>query len=511
MTPIPNATHLTAPLAGQRPSAAPPVWLLPVLALAFTLYRAWVIVHLNIDPYVDEAYYWGWAQALDWGYYSKPPLIAGLIALCQGLFGDNLLALKAPSLILYPAAALVIQRLGQRLFDARIGFWAGLAFLTLPIVSALGLFVSTDAPLLFFWALGMLLLWPTLQTGALAGWLAIGLVSGLGLMSKYTMAAFVGSAFLTLLAHPGGWRHLLRPGPWLALLVAFAVFAPNLWWNWQTGFPTFQHTAEITRIGGTAGAERGFKPGEFFEFMGAQWVSFGPLLTIGLAWALLRLRGLWADTRFRFVLMMVLPLLLVVGMQALTGRANGNWAAPIFVGGCVLVPAFLAQGGSGRWRLMVAAVALNLLLAPIAYHWPDLLRAAGKEVTSRNDPYKRARGWQAFSAAVRPYLAEQTAAHADLVLLSDDRETLAQLIYHLRPARYARWQPQAHINDHYGLTAPLTLNSGKHFLLVTDRADSGAIAGRFAVAERLGDVDIAVYPKLHRRATVWLLRDFQGY
>lgn len=507
MTPIPNATHL----AGHRPASAPPAWLLPLLALAFTLYRAWAILHLHIDPYVDEAYYWGWAQALDWGYYSKPPLIAGLIALCQALFGDNLLALKAPSLILYPAATLVIQQLGQRLFDARIGFWAGLAFLTMPIVSALGLFVSTDAPLLFLWALGMLLLWRTLQTGATAGWLAIGLVAGLGMMSKYTMAAFIGSAFLALLAHPGGWRQLLRPGPWLALVVAFAVFAPNLWWNWQHGFPTFQHTAEITRVSGAGVAQRGFKPGEFFEFLGAQWVSFGPLLAVGLAWALLRTRSLWADTRFRFLLMLVLPLLTVVGLQALTGRANGNWAAPIFVGGCVLVPAFLAQGGRGRWRLMIVAVAFNLLLAPVAYHWPDLLRLAGKELTSRNDPYKRARGWQAFAESVRPYLAAQSSAHPDLVLLSDEREMLAQLIYHLRPAHYARWQPQAHVTDHYGLTAPLTQQTGQHFLFVTDRDDASAISARFAAAERLGEVDIAVYPKLHRRATVWLLRDFQGY
>lgn len=505
MTPIPDASRAPLP---QSPAAIP-AWVLPAIAIAFTLYRAWVIAHLDIDPYVDEAYYWGWAQALDWGYYSKPPLIAGLIALFTSLFGDNLLALKAPSLVLYPAAALVIQQLGCRLFDARIGFWAGLAFLTMPIVSALGLFVSTDAPLLFLWALGMLLLWRTLHTGSAADWLAIGLIAGLGMMSKYTMAAFIGSALLALLAHPGGWRQLGRPGPWLALLVAFAVFAPNLWWNWRNGFPTFQHTAEITRI--AEGSARGWHPGEFVEFLGAQWLSFGPLLSLGLAWALLNGPRLWADTRFRFLLMFVLPLLFVVGAQALTGRANGNWAAPIFVGGTVLTIAFLASAGRARWRLAVAAVTLNLLLAPLAYHWPDLLRLTGKELTARNDPYKRARGWQALAEAVRPQIEAQFRAHPDAVLLSDDRELLAQLIYHLHPARHARWQPQAHIADHYGLTAPLTTATGRVFVLVSDRADVSAIAARFASAERLGEADIAVYPKLHRRASVWLLRDFKGY
>jgi 4-amino-4-deoxy-L-arabinose transferase-like glycosyltransferase len=515
MTPLSAASRPT----GHRSPNAIPAWLLPVIALAFSLYRAWVILHLDIDPYVDEAYYWGWAQALDWGYYSKPPLIAGLIALCGGLFGDNLLALKAPSLILYPATVLVIQQLGHTLFDERVGFWAGLAFLTMPLVSALGLFVSTDAPLLFFWALGMLLLWRTLaggsvggnRSGHIGGWIGIGIVAGLGLMSKYTMAAFIGSAFLALLTHPGGWRQLGRPGPWLALVVASALFAPNLWWNWQNGFPTFQHTAEITRIGGAGGEERGWNPGELLEFLGGQWASFGPLLAIGLGWALLRLHRLWADTRFRFLLMFVLPLLTLVSVQALTGRANSNWAAPIFVAGCVLTLAFLGERANerrpGPWRFAVAAVALNLVIALAAYHWPDLLRLSGKELTSRNDPYKRARGWHELAAAVRPQLA----AHPDAVLVSDDRELLAQLIYGLRPARYARWQPQAHIADHYGLTAPLTPQSGDPILFVSDRANLGTIPQHFVSAEKLGEVDVAVYPKLHRRASVWLMRGFRGY
>lgn len=490
------------PHPGHRSPPSVPFWLLPAIALALMLYRAWVILHLRIDPYVDEAYYWGWAQALDWGYYSKPPLIAALIALSETLFGDHLLALKAPSLILYPATALVIQQLGRRLFDQRIGFWAGLAFLSLPLVSALGLFVSTDAPLLFFWALGMLLLWHTLATGAVAGWIGIGVVAGLGLMSKYTMAAFIGSAFLALIAHPGGWRQLARPGPWLALVIAFMLFAPNLWWNWQHGFPTFQHTAEITRLGG----DRSLHPDELLEFIGAQWASFGLLLSLGLVSALLRLRSLWADTRFRFLLMFVLPLLLLVSAQALTGRANGNWAAPIFVAACVLTLAFL--GKRQRWRFAAIAMALNLAMALGAYHWPDLLQLAGQPASARLDPYKRARGWQELAEGVRPHLA----AHPDAVLVGDDRELLAHLIYQLRPAHHARWQPVAHIKDHYGLTVPLTpQTTGPLLFVLSARTDPATLLPHFASARKLADIEVTVHPDLQRRASVWLMHGFRGY
>jgi hypothetical protein len=96
-----------------------------------------VINHLGIDLYVDEAYYWGWSQNLDWGYFSKPPVIAALIAASTALLGNGLIAIKLPSLLLYPATAL-LYALGKRLYSPRVGFWAGLGFMSMPLVAALG-------------------------------------------------------------------------------------------------------------------------------------------------------------------------------------------------------------------------------------------------------------------------------------------------------------------------------------------------------------------------------------
>jgi hypothetical protein len=72
-----------------------------------------VISHLGIDLYVDEAYYWGWSQNLDWGYFSKPPVIAALIAASTALLGNGLIAIKLPSLLLYPATAFALYALGR--------------------------------------------------------------------------------------------------------------------------------------------------------------------------------------------------------------------------------------------------------------------------------------------------------------------------------------------------------------------------------------------------------------
>ena len=57
----------------------------------------------GVTLYVDEAQYWTWAQNLDWGYFSKPPVIAWLIAASTALFGDGILAVKLSAILLYPA------------------------------------------------------------------------------------------------------------------------------------------------------------------------------------------------------------------------------------------------------------------------------------------------------------------------------------------------------------------------------------------------------------------------
>ena len=45
---------------------------------ALTLWRLVALGFDRTDLWVDEAQYWLWGQNLDWGYFSKPPMIAFL-------------------------------------------------------------------------------------------------------------------------------------------------------------------------------------------------------------------------------------------------------------------------------------------------------------------------------------------------------------------------------------------------------------------------------------------------
>lgn len=475
-----------------------PLPLLLLILTGLTLYRVAVILHLGIDPYVDEAYYWGWAQHLAWGYYSKPPLIAALIAGSTGLFGDSLLALKLPSLLLYPFTALAIHALGRRLGGPGVGFGSALAFITLPLVGALGLFLSTDALLLFCWATGMLALWCALESGRWRDWLLVGVLTGLGLMSKYTMAAFLGSALLAMLLQPAGRRALTTAKPWLAVLLAMALLAPNLWWNWHNDFPTFRHTAEITRL-----EHRTWNPGELAEFLGAQWLSMGPLLALGFVAALLGLGRRWREPKVSFLLAFCLPLLALVSLQALTGRANGNWAAPILVAATVLTLLWAAE--RQHWRFVTLAVGVNVAGLVGIYHWPDIAAGIGKPLSGKSDPFKRARGWTHFALEIEPHLRQ----HPQASLLSTDRDILAQITYALKLPRVASWNPSGRVMDHYDLTTHLT--PGQDYLWVHRNAPTPEVMERFAAATPLATVEVPIHTDYARQAQVYLLTGFKGY
>jgi 4-amino-4-deoxy-L-arabinose transferase-like glycosyltransferase len=448
--------------------------------------------------YPDEAQYWFWAQHLAFGYYSKPPLVAWVIAATTRIAGDGEFGVRLAAPLLHAVAAAFVYALGARLYDARTGFWSSLAYLSLPGVSASAFLMSTDAALLPCWAAA---LWAFVRARADGGarwWWLAGLACGLGLLAKYAMAYWFLSAFGWVLVVRGERRHL---GPLCgATLLALLILAPNLVWNWQHGFVSFLHLRANADLAGPL-----FHPGQFAAFFGAQFAVFGPLFFAGLIW-LLASRGALSEPRARLLACFTLPPIVLMLGLGLLSRANANWAAPAYVAATVLVVAWALGRG---WRRFVAlAIALDLFGAAALFALPTAAQAVGVALPAKYDPLHRLRGWRRLGEAVTAALA----AHPGLKLLADDRETLAALIYYVRPHPFdaAKWRLDSQIGDQWDLDDELAHDRGRSFLLVSAHGLIAQMRPSFAAIDRLGPLVIPLGPGAERRYTLYIARDFKG-
>lgn len=468
---------------------------LTVFCIALMAWRLFAWRVADIDLAADEAYYWTWSLFPDWGYYSKPPMIAWIIHATTSLFGASELALKAGSVLLYPLTTALIWRIGQDLFGGRAGYWAAALFITMPGVAMSSVIISTDVALLFFWALTLWAYLRAMRHGGAYWWLA-GAALGLGLLSKYTMALFGVAVALHWLSEPDLRFNFRRAWPYAASALALLLFLPNLAWNVQHGFPTWTHTGELVE-----GSGKHFRAGEVLEFLGSQFGVFG-LLSFGLLLPALLPRE---DERCvtRSLRWFAAVPLAVVMTQAFINHAYANWAAPAYVAAPLLLASRIRRESLLRW-----AVVVNLLLSAVLLHYQDLARPFGYEPTRKTDLYFRARGWQTLGEAAAQRL---TALGGEATLLGDDRNVLAQLIYYARPDDWRLWSPPGQLDSQYDLSAPLRMSDDRVFLYISHRADAESLTQHFASVQRLDDIDASPYPSLPLHYSVYRLEGFLGY
>lgn len=454
---------ITRPSGGARSStgvmliAGPSRGLLAAIVLVVLLRMASVPL-TGAGLFVDEAQYWVWSTDLQWGYHSKPPGIAALIALSTALAGDSVLGIRALAMACYGGTAWCLAWLASRAGGHQAGAWAAALFLATPLAGALGLAATTDALLLLAWSTALLALWCAVDRDrqarpSVVAWLAFGVALGLGTLSKYTMLALVPGA-LAWTAWVGG-----RSALWRALgagVVALLVFAPHLVWNATHGWPTLGHTVQTTiEAGGRPGSGAAERVGSLLL---AQLLMFGPV-SVALAVAAWRgrrmapLGGTAASTPAsgsvdagaarrlnRLLLLAGVPLLLAGLAQAGHGRIEINWVAPLQVLACAALGLALArhrQTAGRGWALALGAQALlvaALTLLPAGWQALHARQAAAVGATAPGwdalppralDAWARMRGWTPALDALR----DEVARHPGTVIVVNNRNTIAHASY----------------------------------------------------------------------------------
>jgi 4-amino-4-deoxy-L-arabinose transferase-like glycosyltransferase len=483
----------------ERVSRAPSYGAMAVWAIvAITAARILWLVFQTAGLYPDEAQYWFWSRHLALGYYSKPPLVAWLIALTTALFGNGEFAVRLSAPLLHAIAAGFVYAIATRLYDRRVGYWSALAYATLPGVSLSAFLISTDAVLLPCWAAALYGFIRAREDDATRWWIATGVALGLGLLAKYAMGYWLISAFGFVLLRRDERRHL--PGLLVALAIAALLYLPNLWWNWSHGFATYLHVRDNADLRGTP-----FHPEALVEFVISQLGVFGPLFfaaTVALCIAPSRLGGRQAPLLAAFAW----PTLAIVVVESLLSRAQPNWAAPAYVSAVVLLVGATLERG---WRrALVFSIALHLAAAIVLFGGSEIVANAGLAVPAKLDPLHRLRGWRTLGDDVSATLAQ----HPGLRLMADDREIVAALIYYVHPHPFDAvvWDPIPGVSNQWDLENNLRHHRGENFLAVTVHDLDQQMRRDFDELTELETIDIKSGPGGGQRYTLYLARGYRG-
>ena len=305
------------------------VWL---IAAAYVFLQLSIVNRYGI--FRDELYYLACGEHLAWGYVDHPPFVALVAKVSRTLFGESLLAIRFLSALAGGATVVLTGRLAL-LFggDRWAAVLAALAVAIAPVFLYIFHILSMNAWDVLFWTATVLVVARIVVEGRETLWLAAGVLIGLGLENKTSMAFLVlGLSVGVLLTRERRW--LRNPYLWMGAAVAAAIATPNIIWQITHAWPTIEFIRNADALKNAR-----LTP---LQFAGSQLLEMHPLN------ALLLIAGLWffftADGgRFRLFGWAYVTVFLIIFLQ----HGKTYYLSPsyplMFAGGSVAIMRVLAH------------------------------------------------------------------------------------------------------------------------------------------------------------------------
>lgn len=481
---------------------------LVLLAIVRTIYL--MFCPLELIP--DEAYYWDWSRQLDWSYYSKPPMIAWLIACATSCGGNSEFSIRFPATLLGTLGLWSVYELGRQIYNHQAGTLALLIVAASPGMTALCLLMTIDAPFLMAWTVSVYCVWRVFGADTLnMRWLppAI-LATGLGLLTKQTALGLFPLAML-FLATDSADRHKLKSAAfalWVGCSLAF--LAPVLWWNFSHDWITISHTRSHF---GAAPMPVGRRLTFFVEFVCSQFGVLSPvvcgLLIVVTVAAIRQFRRL--QRRERFLLCFGGIPLVAVTVLSLFQRVQPNWPVALHLTGIIL----LAAWASGQFavservdtyrRWLSPGIKIGAAMSAVVALVPFCIPASPLSGT-KLDPTGRLRGWRELGAEVGRTLESLPDASNLLIVAATSRAPVSELAYYLpgRPRVY-RWNSGDVVDSQHDVWGGPNDSYGRDALIVTDgKAPVPArLAGAFDRLDELNPITIPIGASRRLEFRVW--------
>jgi hypothetical protein len=342
-------------------------WYATGFAVVALIVAARLLLHLltanRYGIFRDEMYYFACSQHLDWGYVDMPPFIPAVTWLFTTLFGPSLFVIRLiPAIAGCGAIALTgyqAYQFGGRRFAMAL---SALAMAVSAVFVINGHLLGTNDFEALFWMGCASIVIRIIQTGNQKLWLWFGILAGIGMLNKYSMA-FFGLGIVLGLLFTSERKAFTHKWIWIAGGLAFLIFLPNLLWNVHRDWPFLQLMHNIR----ASGRDVALNPVQFFleQILMVNPFAF-PLWLAGLIWLFLGREGRYRVLGWAYVVTLAVfvilhgkdyyvapayPMLLAAGgmvCEEWIERTRRAWLRPVFV----LV-------------LLVPALALMPLIAPV--------------------------------------------------------------------------------------------------------------------------------------------------
>lgn len=455
----------------------------------------------------DEAQYWSWSKDLDWGYFTKPPMIAWVIAATTSLFGDAEWAARLSSAPLHALTSYMLFLTGRKLFDARTGFWAACIYWFMPAVWLSSMIISTDVALLLFFVTA-LNAWVHLRADG-SHWgraLQLGAAIGLGILAKYAMLFFLPALILCVLFDKPTRMALLNAKGILVFALTLFIIMPNILWNMDNNFATLSHTADNANLGRSIP----FHPLELVSFIVTQFGVFGPLsftiLLIATAFSTTAKLG----DRAKWLSLFFLSPLLIICVQALLSRANANWAVTAYIAGSLLT-AHAALTFGERLKKLLAFGVIFQSFAAVVLIGAVLSPSLTNRLPLLPNIVKRLREWPATVAVLEKVISKGHDGNAYEFAATDKRIIFYDLNYYkledVLPLKM--WMLHGAPTNQAELIAPLPQTAGPVLLIQYDNNHLKWMKEDFTRLEALPPLDIDLGGGKRRQLNLWAGYDYR--
>ena len=368
------------------------------ILIIITIVRIYSLHLSPIELSVDEAQYWHWSRNIDFGYFTKPPLIAWMVAFSTLIFGNAEWAIRLFSPITHLFISLVLWVTAKFTFGSNSGKVAALIWIFMPAASLGGFIISTDTPLLLFWSLSLFFLLISIRQNSSFSSLFVGIFLGFAFLSKYAALYFLIFLIIWWLIYDRstflGIKNIL-----IILFTSALIASTNLYWNYLNDFATVNHTISNANLSVLT-----LNYNNVIDFLSSQFLVFGPLFF--LLYLLVIIDSLFKDRDITLLAMMSFPIIILITVQSFLKIANANWAVTAYVGATLIISYYATLTRNSVFKIFFY-LGLFLNISISAYILMITINGSFYPLNLKSNPLRKNLGFENLASKIHETFIEE--------------------------------------------------------------------------------------------------------